>query len=360
MSFLEDELNILEHPSFSIVILSILEAIMPTCKRVTFSAGGWIPRTLSTPCPSPLRRSCHSLKLTELVTEFRLSSVFSHVGPLWDMLSHFLQTPAIEVVSLDCDASEDSWRILQSMAIPGLEMLSITTRGHTLPLFPHSFNKLHPKLKFLSVLNLHSWQSPDTLQLPSIHLSLPALSHLAISSNYSSFEIQDAIELSRLSVVSFMTLPVPENRGYCIVVESLTRALKSPISSQHFSTSLTVSFTFPRFLDDHLRFCEENPIYQCSCSPQGHLVKNLRNIEVRADVLSEAFVVGSSFNIVAIFDPVYRVTSALGSANSLRSSTSASSPIGLLLLINCPHHPDFAYTVKKFEKLPFHMAERHQ
>jgi len=40
MSFLEDELNILEHPSFSIVILSILEAIMPTCKRVTFSAGG--------------------------------------------------------------------------------------------------------------------------------------------------------------------------------------------------------------------------------------------------------------------------------------------------------------------------------
>jgi len=89
-------------------------------------------------------------------------------------------------------------------------------------------------------------------------------------------------------------------------------------------------------------------------------VKNLRNIEVRADVLSEAFVVGSSFNIVAIFDPVYRVTSALGSANSLRSSTSASSPIGLLLLINCLHHPDFAYTVKKFEKLPFHMAERHQ
>ena len=102
--------------------------------------------------------------------------------------------------------------------------------------------------------------------------------------------------LSRLSIISFMSVPVPENRGYCDVVESLTRALRLSTHSQHFSTSLMVSFTFPHFLGDHIRFCEENPVYRCSCSPlsiKGRQVMNIRNIEVRADILSEAFAVRS-------------------------------------------------------------------
>lgn len=302
MRFLEDELDILEDPSFPDVVQSILSAITPTCKRVSFSShGGRLPRTLPTPyrmsSPSQLTQWSTSKfrKLIDSVTEFRLSSVFSPVGPLWDTLSHFLQISTIEIVTLDCDISEDSWRILQSMAMPGLEMLNIVTHCHSPPVFPTGFNKHHPKLKFLTMVNLRSWNTPDSLQLPTIHLSLPTLSHLAITSNYSSFKIQDVVELSRLSIVSFMTLPVPENRGYCNVVASLARTLRSS-TSQHFSSSLTVSFTFPRFLDAHLRFCEENPVYQCSCS-EGSLVKNIRNIEVHADTLSEVFVVGSlAFN----------------------------------------------------------------
>jgi hypothetical protein len=299
--FFEDELDILEDFSFSVIVHNILMAIPSTCERVSFNAHGGqilriLPRRRHT-ISSSFRPTRH-LKVRKrmaLVTEFRLSSVFSRVGPLWRIISRFLQISAIEAVSLDCDTPGDPWRILQSMVVPRLEMLSIITHGDKLPVFPNSFNKFHPRLKFLSILDLHSWDTLHSLRLPLMHLSLPALSHLTISSNFSGFEIQDIMELSRLNIISFMTIPVPENRGYCEVVESLTQALRrSTVSSQHFSTSLTVSFTFPRFLDAHIRFCEENPIYRCSCSPlsmKGRLVKNLRSIEIRADVLSDAFMV---------------------------------------------------------------------
>jgi len=304
MLFLEDELDILEDPSFSVIVHSILTAIPPTCKRVSFSSrGGQILRTLPTPrrtTSSPSRPTRYSTltsrKLMESVTEFRLSSIFSRMGPLWDTLSYFQQTSGIEVLYLDCDTTEDLKRILLSITLPGLLMFSIITHGGTLPIFPTSFNKLHPKLKFLSILNFRSWNAPDPLQTTFLPLPLPsnALSHLTMTSNYSSFEIQDVTALSRLTIISFMSIPVPENREYCEVVESLTQALRPSSSSHLFSSSLTVSFTFPRFLDVHIRFCEENPIYRCSCSPRsmkGRLVKNIRNVEVQADILSEAFVV---------------------------------------------------------------------
>ena len=300
---LDDELDILEVPSFSAVIQNILAAITPTCERVSFNAHHeQILRTLPTPChmnSNPLP-SCHlTPKLIESVTEFRLSSAFSRVGSLWDTVSCFLRSSSIEVVSLECEAFEDSWRILQSMTAPSLEMLTLVTRGHPPPNFPKSFNTLHPKLKFLSMLNFRSWSTPNSLQLTSTHLSLPPLSHLTISSNYSSVEIQGIAELSKLNIISFMLGPVPENRDYCDVVESLTRALSSSTSSQPFPTSLTVSFTFPRSLDSHIRFCEENPTYQCSCSPfskKGRPLENIRSIEIHADILSEPFIVRSVFS----------------------------------------------------------------
>lgn len=293
---LEDELNILEVPSFSATIHNILATITTSpCRRVSFTAHSErITRTLPTPCHTNLGpSSSHHLtpKSMESITELRLSSVFSRVGSLWNILLCFLQLSPIEVVSLDCEGSEDPWRILQSMTVPDLEALSLVTRGHPLPKFPNSFGKLHPKLKFLLI---RSWDIPHSLQFPSMHLSLPPLSHLTISSNYSSFDIQSIAELSRLSITSFMSVPVPEGRGYCDVVESLTRALRSSTSSQHFPMTLTVSFTFPRHLDAHIRFCEENPIYQCSCSPlskKSNPLKNIRHIEVHADMLSELFVV---------------------------------------------------------------------
>ena len=201
MLFLDDELGILEDLSFSTIVQSIFAAISSACKRVSFNAHvGRTLRTLPTPChPNvsplrPCRRLTSKLQLMESVTEFRLSSVFSRGYPLWGMLSHFLQNSSIEVVFLDCDTTEESQRILQSMTIPGLEMLSIITRGHTLPIFPNSFNKLHPKLKFLSTLNLRSWNTPDSLQLPSVHLSLPALLHLTISQASRSRKLWDYLD----------------------------------------------------------------------------------------------------------------------------------------------------------------------
>jgi hypothetical protein len=157
----------------------------------------------------------------ESVTEFRLSSVFSRMGPLWGTLSYFLQTSGIEVLSLDCDMTEDLWRILQSITLPSLEMLSIVMHSDIPPIFRNLFNKLHPKLKFLSILNFCSWIALDSLQSTSLHLPLlaNALSYPTISLNYSSFEIQGVTDLSRLNIISFMSIPVPENREYCEVVE---------------------------------------------------------------------------------------------------------------------------------------------
>ena len=123
MLCLEDELDILEDPSFSVIVHSILTAIPQTCKRASFGAyGRQILQNLPTPCytiSSPLRPTHHSTlknqNRMELVTKFRMLSVFSHMGPLWGTLSHFLKTSEIEVISLDCDAVEDLQRILQSI-----------------------------------------------------------------------------------------------------------------------------------------------------------------------------------------------------------------------------------------------------
>ena len=125
------------------------------------------------------------------VTEFRLSSAFSCFGHLWNIFALFLQSSSIEIVSLDCGTSAESCSILQSMVLPSLQMLSIVTHDNGLPLIPASFIRHHPRLKTALLLNLHSWDAPDSLCLTPMHLSLPALSHLMISSNYSSFEIQD-------------------------------------------------------------------------------------------------------------------------------------------------------------------------
>ena len=319
MLFLDDELDILENPAFSDVIRSILGAFAPTCEQVSFVPHiRHVTRTLPSPSqlnlgPGPsvasrltpiIRRAIGS------VTEFRLSSAFSCFGHLWNIFALFLQSSSIEIVSLDCRTSAESCSILQSMVLPSLQMLSIVTHDNGLPLIPASFIRHHPRLKTASLLNLHSWDAPDSLCLTPTHLSLPALSHLTISSNYSSFEIQDISSfeiqdisrLSRLDVVSFITLPVPGNRGYCDVVESLTRAVRYSSCSSRF---LTISFTFPRLLDAHIRFCKENPIYRCSCSPlslRGRLLKNIRNVEICVDVLSGEFVVKSLLEHLPIGD----------------------------------------------------------
>lgn len=302
MLFVNDEEDVLADLSFATIFRSILAAVTPTCKQMSFAACiGQSFRTLSchtklNPLLETNRHLGSKFQLTGTVTELCLSSSFFLHRALRGTLSSFLRGSAIEIVSLDCDTSEDSNEILRSMTLPSLQMLSIITRDHTLALFPTSFATHHPKLKRLSLLNLRSWDNPDSLRLPSVHLSLPTLSHLTVSSNYASFEMQDVAGLSRLDVISFMTLPVPENRGYCEVVEALTRALKSSTCSRRFSASLTISFTFPRLLDAHIRFCKENPVYRCSCSPlslKGHRV-NARNIEVCIDVLSGASMVEPS------------------------------------------------------------------
>ena len=69
-----------------------------------------------------------------------------------------------------------------------------------------------------------------------------------------------------LHVYAFMAFPIPQNHGYCYVVQSLvdiwlhSKAFR-PIDPSRF----TASFTFPHHLSDHLAFCEEISMYQCSC-----------------------------------------------------------------------------------------------
>ena len=110
---------------------------------------------------------------------------------------------------------------------------------------------------------------------------------------------KDLTSFSCVVLYSDLLTQQASHRGYCDVVRSLTWALSSSTSSQPFPTSLTVSFTFPCSLDSHIRFCEENPAYQCSCSPfskKGRPLENIRSIEIHADILSEPFIVRSVFS----------------------------------------------------------------
>jgi len=93
----EDELDILEDPSFSAVIQNLLATITPTCERVSFNARGeQTLRILPTHChtnSSPSTR-CHlTPKSMESVTEFRLSSVFSQVDSLWNTCKGTIGVP---------------------------------------------------------------------------------------------------------------------------------------------------------------------------------------------------------------------------------------------------------------------------
>lgn len=291
LSCYDDERTILESHGFSNMIHAVLASLSPPCERVSFTSPvGQVTRAIplffgedSTPsCAAP--RS--TISEIQSITEFRLSSVFSRPFLLRHTLAVFLQHSAITSLHLDCAIGQQNHETLSAIILPNLEKFSLTARGYT-PTLPTSFCRRHQKLAFVSMLSFCSWDDPDGLRPSSSSLLLPPASHITISSNYPIIKPQKISRLDRLDIVSCITLPVPDNRGYCDAVASLTTALRA-MSPSFLPSSFTASFTFPRLLRHHIQFCNEN-IYRCSCDSftlNDPMVKNVQYVEVVVDVIS--------------------------------------------------------------------------
>ena len=299
LTLLEDEHCLLHSSNLSGSLLNVLSHLSNRCSILRITTGTkhaprllnqWVP--VYTPKPSRLsiRKALMSVR------EVRLSSSLFHLRSLKELISVLLQHPTIESLTLECSTASESEDVLSRTHLPALEYLSIRAVNAALVVIPDTFSMSHSKIRFVRLSSLFLWDTQSfTPSEVRIALSSHSLASAAISSKYAGFDILNSSSFLDLHIYSFMAFPVPQNRGYCDVVQSLvdiwlhSEAFR-PIDPSRFMAS----FTFPCRLSDHLAFCEEFPVYQCSCNTtflEGKKVHGVQRVKIFLDRLNHRIVV---------------------------------------------------------------------
>lgn len=297
---LDDELSFLDNHNISGSLWNILSHLPRHCKGLHFKAGPehlsrpslhqyWIP--VYTPKPG---RACIRRALAAL-TEVHLTLPLFYRCSLKNSISFLLHHPKLTYLSLTCSTAIESEDVLSKACLPALEHLSIRACDASLVVLPQIFLRSHSNLRSVYLSAIFPWNE-DSFK-PSgkrnAIITLPFLTSATISSKYTTFDIINPSSFLDLHIYSFMAFPIPENRGYCEVVQSLVDIW---ICSKTFLPveSFTASFTFPRRLSNHLAFCADFPVYRCSCIPAtlgGKVVRGVRRIKIFLDNVTQSVVV---------------------------------------------------------------------
>lgn len=303
ITLLDDEHCILDGPDLSGSLLNVLSHLSHHCNILRFISGAehksrplqWVPIHVPKPTHQSIGKALMSIK------EIRLSSSLFHLRSFNGLISILLWRPTITSLTLECSTASESEDILSRTHLPALEYLSIRANDATLVNIPDAFSRSHSTIRFIYLSALFPWETQSfTPSRTSIALPLQFLASLTISSKYAAFNVLASPSFLDLHVYSFMAFPVPQNRGYCDVVRSLvdiwlrSKAFR-PVNPTHF----TASFTFPRRLSDHLAFCKEVPVYQCSCtaaSLHGKKVHGIQRVKIFLDHLNDRVVVCLSYS----------------------------------------------------------------
>ena len=298
----EDEHDLLRIRRLFPAIPSVLAHLPRQCSRVSFTT---ISPEERRPClkhyddiASAFKppKKFHSKPLAS-VTQLNLSTPFLDHGALRDPIGTLLHQPGIHMLSINCETTNDSDYVLKRANLRNLELLTVRLSNNSMATLPTSFPKHHTKLRSICLLTCCPWDS-QSFERSKTCVSLPSLRYATLSSKYLKFHVQDASSLRDLKISSFMAFPIPQNRGYCTVFQSL---LSIWVHSKPavFRPSFTASFIFPHRLNEHLAFCKEVPIYRCSCThlPDGlHNIPGVQHVELEMDSLTvEAMVFSPLF-----------------------------------------------------------------
>ncbi len=299
---LDDELSLLDNYNLSGSLLNALSHLPCHCQRLRFNAGPehlsrpslrqhWIPVYTPKPGRASIRRALAAL------TEVHLSLPLFYRCSLGNSIFFLLHHPKLTSFSLTCSNAIESEDVLSKACLPALENLTVRASDASLVVLPRIFMRSHSNLRNIYLSAIFHWNE-DSFKPSGTCITLPSLASATISSKYAAFDIVNSSSLLDLHVYSFMAFPIPENRGYCNVVRSLVDIW---LHSKPFLPveSFTASFTFPHRLSNHLAFCANVPVYQCSCiqaTPvRKKLVHGVRRIKIFLDNVTQAVVVGLSF-----------------------------------------------------------------
>jgi len=196
---------------------------------------------------------------------FPLQLPLFHLCSLTSSTSILLHHPQVTSFSLTCSTASEAEDALSNTLIPMLEHLSLQVINASLVTLPTTFLRSHSNLRHIYLSALFQWNETSFLPVQT-RITLPSLASATISSKYAGFDIIDSSSLLDLHIYSFIAFPVPENRGYCEATQSLVNIWLNS-NTLCVASNFTASFTFPRRLASHLAFCEDFPIYRCSCTP---------------------------------------------------------------------------------------------
>lgn len=297
LTLLEDERCLLEGPNLSASLLNVLSHLSNHCNLLRFTSGPehksrslqWVP----THAPRPSHQSIRNALMS--VREVRLSSFLFHLRSLKDFVSVLLLHPTMTSLTLECSTASESQDILSRTYLPALEYLSIRANDASLVVIPNAFSRFHSSIRFIHLSALFHWNTQSfTPSRTRITLPLQSLASLTISSKYAAFDVLASSSFLELHVYSFMAFPIPQNRGYCEVVQSLVDIWLRSKAFRPVNPHFTASFTFPRRLSDHLAFCKDVSMYQCSCaaaSLRSKKVHGVQKVKIFLDQLNDRVIV---------------------------------------------------------------------
>ena len=298
---LDDEHPLLDDCNLSGSLLNILSHLSPHCKHICFKAGPakisrpslrqlWVPVYTPKPRGLSIRKALASL------TEVKLSLPLFHLCSLTSSTSVLLRLPQVTSFSLTCSTASEAEDALSNTLLPTLEHLSLQVINASLVTLPTTFLRSHSNLRHIYLSALFQWNEASFLPVRT-RIALPSLASATISSKYAGFDIIDSSSLLDLHIYSFIAFPVPENRGYCEAVQSLVNIWLNS-NTLCLASNFTASFTFPRRLASHLAFCEDFPVYRCSCTPAtfaNKVVPSVGRIKIFLDSITQLAVVRLSF-----------------------------------------------------------------
>ena len=246
----------------------VLRSCTPAYKRLYFRAA----------------QAVHSLLSARIHGSFLLlPSLLSPISPL------LLCGKSMNTFMLECHTVDQCDLLLPLIKFPELEAFSLRVEDHDGIKIPPDFFRRHGKLE---LLRLHSFSTQPGCAYPlDLNLSyLPALTHMALSSNFTSWKIARASALSYLQIspLTFFGTP-PDTPHYCAAVRELCMLMQGS-RAVHLPDRFTLHIAFPYMLSNHAKITSAllRP-FPCSCASVGprHSIPSVKSLEVSIDVFDQ-------------------------------------------------------------------------
>jgi len=248
-------------------------------------------------CQSKVPRSCtpaykrlyrRAAQAVHSLSSARIHSSFLLLPSPLPMSSLLLCSKSMSAFTLECHTVDQCDLLLPLINFPALEAFSLRVEDHNGIKMPPGFFRRHGKLE---LLRLHNFSSQPGHGYPLDLSHLPALTHMALSSNFASWNIAKASTLAYLHVspLTFLGTP-PDTPRYCSAVRELCILIQGS-SNAHLPDKFTLHIAFPYKLSNHVQFTSASfpPSFPCLCASVGprHSIPRVKSLEVSIDLFDQ-------------------------------------------------------------------------